>query len=46
MTNMTISEFKELIYSKLGYHVNLKLDYKICDLKPTYAKLFEDYIRL
>ncbi|WP_088239395.1 DUF6625 family protein [Calothrix rhizosoleniae] len=41
----TIEDFNLLASQKLGFEVNLPFVYKMCDFKPTYGVVFEDYIK-
>jgi hypothetical protein len=43
--HLTFDELKILINNKLDLNVNLNNVRKLCDLKPLYGFLFEDYIR-
>lgn len=40
----TTTEFSNLVSAKLQYPFTLSNGYKLCDLKPMYGKIFEDYI--
>lgn len=40
-----IASLSKLINDKLGTNVTLKNTYKLCDYKPMYGKIFEDYIK-
>lgn len=40
----TFEQIVELATQKLGVRVLLDQPYKLCDLKPMYGKIFEDYI--
>ncbi len=42
---MTLLEFNVLATNKLGVEVALANAYKLCDLKPMYGRVFEDYLR-
>ena len=42
---MTLEQIRLLAVRKLGVQVNLTQPYKLCDLKPMYGKIFEDYIK-
>jgi hypothetical protein len=42
---MELSDINSLIKTKLDLEVELKDAYKLCDYKPTYGLLFEDYIQ-
>lgn len=42
---MELSDINSLIETKLNLQVELKDAYKLCDYKPTYGLLFEDYIQ-
>ncbi len=41
---LSFDGLKELINSKLSINVNLKRPYKLCDLKPFYGLIFDEYI--
>ena len=43
--NMNIKKFNELCTKKVGINVNIEKPYKLCDFKPAYGKIFEDYIK-
>ena len=43
--SMTLLEFNALATSKLEVEVALTSAYKLCDLKPMYGRVFEDYLR-
>ncbi len=43
--SMSLAEFNKLASVKLQAKINIRNPYKICDFKPTYAKIFEDYIQ-
>ena len=40
----TFKEVKERFNSALGFEVNMVAPYKLCDLKPTYGKVYRDYL--
>ena len=40
----SFEDFKALAEKKLGFPVRLDKPYKLCDLKPTYGFLFEEYL--
>ena len=40
---ISFEEFKELIASKLGMKISLETPYKLCDYKPLFGFLFEEY---
>lgn len=40
----TLSEIKEIASDKLGFTVNIKYPYKLCDFKPAYGFLFSEII--
>lgn len=42
---MTFTQFKSLASNKLKFAPALPSPYKLCDMKPAYGFLFEDYIR-
>lgn len=41
----TLTNIRELASSKLRVNVNLYTPYKLCDLKPFYGIIFEDYLK-
>ena len=43
--SMVLDEVRTLAENKLGCPVSLNRAYKLCDLKPMYGLIFEDYIR-
>lgn len=40
----SLSEFNDLASDKLDISVGLKNPYKVCDFKPAFGKIFEEYI--
>ena len=44
MIHMSKIDFCRLASSKLGVSVNIDMPRKLCDLKPMYGKIFEEYI--
>jgi hypothetical protein len=42
---LSLSNFNEIATSKLGYEINVSTPYKLCDFKPVYGHIFEDYIQ-
>lgn len=42
---LPFSELVRLVQSKFSTQVELKYAYKLCDLKPMYGYIFEDYIK-
>ena len=42
---MTFTEFKDLAEEKFGFPLSLEKPYKLCDLKPMYGFILEDYIQ-
>jgi len=42
---MTFEECKNLIISKFSCPINITKPYKLCDLKPMYGYIFEEYIK-
>lgn len=42
---MTFEECKKLITSKFDCTINITKPYKLCDLKPMYGYIFEDYLK-
>ncbi len=41
----TLKETSDLITQKTGANVDLKFAYKLCDLKPFYGKVYEDFLK-
>ena len=37
--------FNKLATRKLNFDINIEDSYKLCDFKPTYGKIFEDYLK-
>ncbi len=44
MVYMTFNECQRLVESKFDFHVSLAEPYKLCDLKPMYGYIFEQYL--
>lgn len=42
---MTFNEFRELIQSKFDFKISLQKPYKLCDFRPAYGFLFEEYLK-
>jgi hypothetical protein len=42
---ISILEFNELATEKLGFPVNIIDPVKLCDFKPAFGKIFEDYLK-
>ncbi len=42
---MTLYEFNEYASKQLGFDLVIKDPYKLCDLKPTYGLLFQEYLK-
>ncbi|MCR4792403.1 MAG: hypothetical protein K5871_06615 [Lachnospiraceae bacterium] len=40
----TFDQIRELIQSKFDFEISLERPYKLCDYKPAYGYIFEDYI--
>lgn len=40
----TLAEVKQLAEKKMGISVELSTPYKLCDFKPTYGLIFEEYL--
>lgn len=43
--NMEFSEFRLLVQKKFDFQISLETPYKLCDYKPAYGYILEDYIR-
>lgn len=41
----SINDISELAEKKLGFEVNIKSGYKLCDFKPAYGFLFDDLLK-
>ena len=44
MIPFTLDRVKKLAEKKIGINVSLASPYKLCDFKPTYGLIFEDYL--
>lgn len=44
VVRMKFKELKSLVDLKFGFHVALEKAYKLCDLRPAFGYIFEDYI--
>lgn len=42
---MKFSELKDLVQSKFDFPISLSTPYKLCDYKPAYGYIFEDYLK-
>jgi hypothetical protein len=42
---LTLESFSSLASLKLGLNVSLSYGYKLCDFKPAYGVIFEDYLK-
>jgi hypothetical protein len=40
----TMSDFNKLASEKTGILINITFSYKVCDFKPLFGKIFEDYL--
>lgn len=40
----TIQEFNSLASNKVGIDIDVKVGYKLCDMKPAWTHIYEDYI--
>ena len=45
LIHITLNDFNILASRKLQLPVEIKYAYKMCDLKPAYGRIFEDYIK-
>lgn len=43
--SMTLDEMKKIAENKLGFSISMETPYKLCDYKPSYGFLFEEYIK-
>lgn len=44
IVRMDLAGFNRLASTKLGLHIRIDKPYKVCDLKPAFGKIFEDYL--
>ena len=42
---MTFEEFINLAKNKIDFNIEVSSPYKLCDYKPLYGKIFEDYLK-
>ncbi len=42
---MTFAKVKDLIQRKFDFEISLEKPYKVCDYRPAYGYIFEDYIK-
>jgi len=42
--NLSFEDFNRLASTKLGLEIKITNSYKLCDFKPSYGKIFEDYL--
>ena len=43
--NMSFAELKKMIQSKFDFQISLPNPYKLCDFRPAYGFLFEEYLK-
>lgn len=43
--DFTLNDFNRLASQQTGLEIDIKNPYKLCDLKPAYGHIFEEYIR-
>lgn len=43
--HMTFDELREIIQSKFEFSISLDFPYKLCDYKPAYGYIFENYLK-
>jgi len=41
----TLDDFNKLATKKIGLNINVKNPYKLCDFKPAYGLIFENYLK-
>jgi len=41
---MNLNKFNQLAQQKICLEINIQTPYKLCDLKPLFGKIFEDYL--
>lgn len=42
---MEFTEFREIIQKKFDFEISLQMPYKLCDYKPSYGYVFQEYIK-
>ena len=42
--NMDFEDFKRLVQSKFDFKINLETPYKLCDYKPAYGYILQEYV--
>jgi hypothetical protein len=42
---INFSEIKKLAEAQLGFEISLEMPYKLCDFKPTYGIIFQEYLK-
>lgn len=42
---MNFEQLRELVQNKFDFHIELNNPYKLCDFKPAYGFIFEEYIK-
>jgi hypothetical protein len=45
IVNKSIADIKKLVVERVGVAANIDHPYKLCDFKPSYGLIFEDYIK-
>ncbi|TAH33708.1 hypothetical protein EYC58_00370 [Candidatus Saccharibacteria bacterium] len=45
VVNMSFADFNQLVTHKLGFEFPVTSPYKICDYRPAFGKIFEDYLK-
>lgn len=43
--NISFEQLKEIVQSKFDFKITLNAPYKLCDYKPAYGYIFEEYIK-
>ena len=43
--DFTLKDLNKLASKKLGFKINVKKPYKICDLRPAFGEIFKDYLK-
>lgn len=41
----SLNDFNKLATEKLNVEINVKKPYKLCDFRPAYGLIFEDYLK-
>lgn len=45
LVHLSFNKLREIVQSKFDFPISLETPYKLCDYKPAYGYIFEDYLR-